>query len=106
MHHSGKEGPNKKRPVIVKLLYERIKIALLKTAKKDGLLDKEGSSRELGEVNKKLWDSAKLNRENIDKVPLSFKKLLVNNHFYIRNDKKLQARNKEAQKTAEKLTRE
>lgn len=86
IHRLGRAGPNKTRPVIFKLLDAREKTAILKNGFK--LKDTEFSigedfSRKLRETRKKLWDSAKKNRENKDKVSLAYNKLFINNRVFI-----------------------
>lgn len=91
IHRLGRGGPNKTRPVILKLHDGRNKSGILKNGFKLKNTDYsigEDFSRKLREIRKKLWDSAKQNRENKDKVSLVYNKLFINNRVYIWDDEK------------------
>lgn len=87
----GRPAPDKTRPVIFKLLDTRQKAVILKQCKK--LKDTEYSiredfSRRIRDIRKKLWDSAKENRDKKDKVSLAFDKLYINNCAFVWRDEK------------------
>ncbi|XP_077492093.1 uncharacterized protein LOC144102810 [Amblyomma americanum] len=94
IHRLGKPAIDKTRPVILKLLDSRHKTVILKNGKK--LKGKDYSigedfSQNVRELRKKLWDSAKPNRDKKERVSLVFDKLYINNIPYVwdyeKNDK-------------------
>ncbi|XP_077500058.1 uncharacterized protein LOC144110858 [Amblyomma americanum] len=94
IHRLGKPAIDKTRPVILKLLDSRHKTVILKNGKK--LKGKDYSigedfSKNVRELRKKLWDSAKPNRDKKERVSLVFDKLYINNIPYVwdyeKNDK-------------------
>lgn len=91
IHRLGRGGLNKTRPVILKLLDAREKTAVLKNGfklKGTEFSIGEDFSRKLRETRKKLWDSAKENRENKEKVSLAYNKLFINSRVFIWDDEK------------------
>lgn len=91
IHRLGRPAPNKIRPVIMKLFDSRQKAAILKNGfklKDTDLSIGEDFSRKTREIRKKLWDSAKSNREKKDKVALAYTKLYINDIAYVWDDLK------------------
>ncbi|XP_049266808.1 uncharacterized protein LOC125756318 [Rhipicephalus sanguineus] len=81
IHRIGKPSANKCRPVIIKLLDGRDKGKILKNCRK--LRNSEFSicedfSPRVQQIRKKLWDSARTNRDKGDKVMLFFDKIKIN----------------------------
>ncbi|XP_077494403.1 uncharacterized protein LOC144105085 [Amblyomma americanum] len=86
IHRLGQPAGNKIRPVIMKLLDYREKESILKRGfklKNSDLSIGEDFSRKIRDIRKKLWDSAKPNRDNGDKVSLSFNKLYINGQAFV-----------------------
>ncbi|XP_077512934.1 uncharacterized protein LOC144124150 [Amblyomma americanum] len=86
IHRLGQPAGNKIRPVIMKLLDYREKESILKRGfklKNSDLSIGEDFSRKIRYIRKKLWDSAKPNRDNGDKVSLSFNKLYINGQAFV-----------------------
>lgn len=91
IHRLGKPAPNRIRPIIFKLLDFRNKAQILKRGAKlkdTGISIGEDFSRRIRDVRKKLWDSAKQNRLNKEKVSLAFDKLYINKQCYKWDDVK------------------
>lgn len=91
IHRLGRVGQNKTRPDTFKLLDTREKTAILKNGfKLKGTVFLIGQDffRQLRESRKKLWDSAKQNRENKDNVSLAYIKLFINSRVFIWDDEK------------------
>lgn len=73
IHRIGQPGTEKTRLVILKLLDSSKKMPILRSCKKlkgTNISIGEDFSQRIRDVRKKLWDSAKPNRENQDKVSL------------------------------------
>ncbi|XP_077512299.1 uncharacterized protein LOC144123324 [Amblyomma americanum] len=109
IHRLGRPQANKNRPVIFKLLDARNKSAILKQGFK--LKDTkyaigEDFSPRIREIRKKLWNSAKENRQKGDKVSLAFDKLFINRCAFVwdheTNDKVPLKKNEEQEETVEK----
>ena len=86
IHRLGRHAPNKTRPVILKLLDSRQKWGILKNGfklKDTKLAIGEDFSPKTRETRKKLWDSAKPNREKKEKVALAYTKLYINDIAYV-----------------------
>lgn len=86
VHRIGKAEPNKIRPVIFKLLDSRDKYTILKRGyklKDTQLSIAEDFSKRVRDIRRKLWNSAKVNRQNNEKVSLVFDKLYINNRPYV-----------------------
>lgn len=86
IHRLGRPAPNKTRPIILKLLDLRQKADILKNAHKlrdTNLSIGQDFSQSVRFIRKKLWDSAKLNRERKEKVSLSFTTLYINRKAYV-----------------------
>lgn len=86
IHRLGRPESNKTRPVIFKLLDTRDKSSILKNGYKlkgTNFSIGEDFSKKIREVRKKLWDSAKPNRDKKDKVALAFTKLYINDKAYV-----------------------
>lgn len=91
IHRIGRAQPNKTRPVILKLQDSREKFSILKRGHKlrgTSLSIGEDFSKRVREIRRKLWNSAKANRENNEKVSLVFDKLYINNHAYVWSNEK------------------
>lgn len=91
IHRLGKRATDKTRPVIMKLLDYRQKVAILSRGFKLKTTDYsigEDFSKRIRDIRKKLWDSAKPNRERKEKVSLSFDKLYINKRAYIWDEEK------------------
>lgn len=91
VHRIGKPDPNKTRPIIFKLLDWRQKSQILARGRKlkdTGVSIGEDFSKRVRDIRKKLWASAKTNRENQEKVSLAFDKLYINKRAYIWSDEK------------------
>lgn len=91
IHRLGNAQPNKVRPVIFKLLDSRQKNGILKNGyklKNSGLSIGEDFSRKIREVRKRLWESAKENRQKHEKVSLAFDKLYINGQAFVWNNEK------------------
>lgn len=91
IHRLGRYAPNKTRPVILKLLDSRQKGSILKNCfklKNTELSIGEDFARKTRETRKKLWDSAKTNREKKDKVALAYTKLYINDVAFVWDDEK------------------
>lgn len=74
IHRLGKPGAEK-HDLILRLLDSSKKMPILKSCKNlkgTNLSIGEDFSQRIRDIRKKLWDSAKANRENQDKVFLSF----------------------------------
>lgn len=85
IHRLGKPDANKTRPVILKLLDTRDKIKILKNCQKlkgTKLAISEDFSARVRSIRKKLWDSAKSNKESGDKVWLVYDKISINRVLY------------------------
>lgn len=84
-HRLGKPNSEKKRPIICKLLDYRDKESVLKNCRR-----LKGSNISIGEdfsvrvrdIRRKLWNSAKANKESGDKVFLVYDKLKINKVLY------------------------
>lgn len=91
IHRIGQPGTDKTRPVILKLLDSSKKMPILRSCKKlkgTNISIGEDFSQRIRDVRKKLWDSAKPNRENNDKVSLSFDRLFINDCAFIWDEDK------------------
>ncbi|XP_070388030.1 uncharacterized protein [Dermacentor albipictus] len=91
IHRIGRGAPNKVRPVILKLLDSRDKSSILKRGYKlkgTGLSIAEDFSKRVRDTRRKLWNSAKTNRQRNEKVSLVFDKLYINNRAYVWSDEK------------------
>ncbi|XP_049267962.1 uncharacterized protein LOC125756943 [Rhipicephalus sanguineus] len=89
IHRLGRPSPNKNRPVILRLLDTRDKTLIFKQChklKNTAISISEDYSQKVCEVRRKLWASAKENRERGDKVSLAFDKLYINNVAYVWNE--------------------
>lgn len=85
IHRLGKPDANKTRPVILKLLDTRDKTKILKNCHKlkgTKLAISEDFSARVRSIRKKLWDSAKHNKESGDKVRLVHDKISINQVLY------------------------
>lgn len=86
IHRLGRPDPNKTRPVIFKLLDMRDKSSILKNGhklKNTNFSIGEDFSKKVRNVRKKLWESAKPNRDKKEKVALAFTKLYINDKAYV-----------------------
>lgn len=85
IHRLGKPSANKTRPIIFKLLDDRDKTKILKNCHK--LKDTDISISEdffqrVRNIRKKLWDSAKPNKESGQKVHLVYDKISIDRILY------------------------
>ncbi|XP_042149567.1 uncharacterized protein LOC121837814, partial [Ixodes scapularis] len=86
IHRLGKKMENKTRPVIFKLFDFRDKAKILKNCYKlKGTIYaiSEDFSRPVQEIRKKLWNSAKENRDRREKVQLVFDKIKINGSLFV-----------------------
>lgn len=91
IHRLGKPAPNKTRPVILKLVDSRQKEAILKNGKRlkgTNYAIGEDFCRKTREIRKKLWDSAKPNRDKKEKVALAFERLYINDCAFVWDEEK------------------
>lgn len=89
IHRLGKKMENKTRPVIFKLFDFRDKAKILKNCYKlKGTIYaiSEDFSRPVQEIRKKLWNSAKENRDRREKVQLVFDKIKINGSLFVWDD--------------------
>lgn len=91
IHRLGRASDKKNRPVILKLLDSRDKAKVFKNCYKLKGTDisiSEDFSPRVRDIRKKLWNSARANKDAGDKVTLSYDKLIINKETYIWNDEK------------------
>lgn len=100
IHRLGRPSPNKTKSIILKLLDLRQKANILKNAHKlrdTNLSIGQDFSQSVRFIRKKLWDSAKPNRERKEKVLLPFTTLYINKKAYVwdesRNERVLLKKN-------------
>lgn len=85
IHRLGKPSANKTRPIIFKLLDDRDKTKILKNCHKLKDTDisiSEDFSQRVRNIRKKLWDSAKPNKESGQKVHLVYDKISIDRILY------------------------
>ncbi|XP_077564723.1 uncharacterized protein LOC144180217 [Haemaphysalis longicornis] len=85
IHRFGKPNPNKTRPIILKLLDDRDKTKILKNCHKlkgSEISISEDFSKRVRLIRKKLWDSAKPNKESGQKVHLVYDKISIDRTLY------------------------
>lgn len=86
IHRIGRPETGKVRPVIFKLLDGRDKARILKNGSKlknTTLAIGEDFSPKIRDIRRKLWASAKANRDNNEKVNLAFDKLYIDDQAYV-----------------------
>lgn len=91
IHRLGRAERNKNRPVIFKLLDFRQKSSILKSGyklKNTSFSIGEDFSPRIRDIRRKLWNSAKENREKKEKVSLVFDKLFINNQAFTWDEEK------------------
>ncbi|XP_077560605.1 uncharacterized protein LOC144175397 [Haemaphysalis longicornis] len=91
IHRLGRAAEGKNRPVILKLLNSRDKAKVFKNCHKlketDFAISEDFSPR-VREIRRKLWNSARANKDAGDKVTLSYDKLYINKETFIWDNEK------------------
>lgn len=90
IHRVGSKKDNRERPVILRFYDFTEKLTILRNAfklKDSSISISEDFSAEVRERRRKLWQSAKENRVNGEKVALVFDKLKVGNQLFVWDDR-------------------
>ncbi|XP_075752613.1 uncharacterized protein LOC142818127 [Rhipicephalus microplus] len=91
MHRIGRKTQNRERPVILKLYNFSEKMVVLRNCnklKRTAISISEDFSARVRDLRKKLWQSAKKDRDNGAKVTLVFDKLKIDDDLYVWDEAK------------------